>query len=68
VLTLCYMPPTCAIGIHVILEEIGKPYQLTKIDFAHHDQNKPEYLAIAAAFRTYESDEYSNFSAASAGT
>jgi glutathione S-transferase len=45
-LTLCYMPPTCAIGIHVILEEIGKPYKLKKVDFAHHEHHKPEYLAI----------------------
>ena len=40
------MPPTCAIGIHVILEEIGKPYQLKKVDFALHEHRKPEYLAI----------------------
>jgi glutathione S-transferase len=45
-LTLCYMPPTCAIGIHVLLEEMGKPYQLKKIDFAHHEQHKPDYLTI----------------------
>jgi glutathione S-transferase len=45
-LTLCYMPPTCAIGIHVILEEIGKPYKWRKIDFAQHEHHKPEYLAI----------------------
>jgi glutathione S-transferase len=45
-LTLCYMPPTCAIGIHVILEEIGKPYQLKKIDFTQHEHRGPEYIAI----------------------
>jgi glutathione S-transferase len=44
--TLCYMPPTCAIGIHVILEEIGRPYELKKIDFAQHEHHKPEYLAL----------------------
>jgi glutathione S-transferase len=46
VTTLCYMPPTCAIGIHILLEEIGKPYNLKKIDFASHAQHQPEYLAI----------------------
>jgi glutathione S-transferase len=40
------MPPTCAIGIHVLLEEIGKPYELKKIDFTKHAQYEPEYLAI----------------------
>jgi glutathione S-transferase len=44
--TLCYMPPTCAIGIHVLLEEIGKPYNLKRIDFAKHEQHQPEYLAV----------------------
>jgi glutathione S-transferase len=45
-LTLCYMPPTSAIGIHVILEEIGKPYELKKIDFARHEHHAADYLTI----------------------
>jgi glutathione S-transferase len=31
---LYYMPGACSLGIHVILEEIGKPYDLHKIDGA----------------------------------
>ena len=31
---LYYMPGACSIGIHVLLEEIGKPYDLQKIDGA----------------------------------
>ena len=28
---LYYMPGACSIGIHVLLEEIGKPYDLSLI-------------------------------------
>lgn len=44
--TLCHAPGTCSMGIHVILEEIGKPYDIRKIDFANQAQYQPEYMAI----------------------
>jgi glutathione S-transferase len=44
--TLYYSPGTCAIGIHILLEEIGEPYRLEKIDFAARAQYDPPYLAI----------------------
>ena len=31
---LFYLPGTCAIGIHVLLEEIGKPYEAVEVDRA----------------------------------
>lgn len=43
---LFYGPGTCAIGIHVILEEIGKPYALQKIDFATKEQYSDAFKAI----------------------
>lgn len=43
---LFYGPGTCAIGIHLILEEIGKPYDLQKIDFATKEQYSDAYKAI----------------------
>jgi len=43
---LFYGPGTCAIGIHVILEEIGKPYDLRKVDFATKEQYSDGYKAI----------------------
>lgn len=43
---LCHAPGTCSMGIHVILEEIGKPYELRKIDFANQAQYGAEYTAI----------------------
>ncbi|ABD55863.1 glutathione S-transferase family protein [Jannaschia sp. CCS1] len=44
--TLCYAKKTCSIGIHVLMEEIGKPYDLKIVDFSKKEQKDPEYLAI----------------------
>jgi glutathione S-transferase len=44
--TLYYSPGNCALGIHLLLEEVGKPYELSRVDFANRAQYKPEYLAI----------------------
>lgn len=44
--TLCYAKKTCSIGIHVLLEEIGKPYDLRLVDFSKKEQKTPEYLAL----------------------
>jgi len=43
---LYYAPGACSIGIHVLLEEIGKPYELQKLDFQEGEQRKPEFLEI----------------------
>ena len=43
---LYYSPGSCALGIHVLLEEIGKPYELQKINLATREQYAPEYVAI----------------------
>lgn len=43
---LYYAPGTCAIGIHVLLEEIGQPYELVKLNFQEGEQRKPEFLKI----------------------
>lgn len=42
---LMYAPGTCAIGIHIVLEEIGKPYELVKVDFANRAQYGAEFTA-----------------------
>ncbi len=44
--TLCYAKGTCSIGIHVLLEEIGKPYELRKVDFSKQEQHTPEYRKL----------------------
>lgn len=44
--TLCYAKKTCSIGIHVLMEEIGKPYDLKLVDFSKGEQKSPEYKAL----------------------
>lgn len=41
-----HMPNSCSLGIHVLLEEIGKPYELMKVDFASGAQYKEPYIAL----------------------
>lgn len=43
---LFYAPGACSLGIHVILEEIGKPYTAEKLDIRNGAQNTPEFQAI----------------------
>ena len=43
---LYYMPGACSMGIHVLLEEIGKPYDLQKIDGAKQEQYGPDFVKI----------------------
>ncbi len=35
---------TCAIGIHILLEEIGKPYETEKLDVASGVSRKPPFI------------------------
>ena len=44
--TLYYTPGACSIGIHVLLEEIGKPFELSKIDLAKGEQYQPTFAGI----------------------
>ena len=34
-----FAPGTCSIGVRVVLEEIGKPYEAVKVDFANRAQS-----------------------------
>ena len=43
---LYYAPGACSIGIHVLLEEIGKPYEAVRLNFQEGQQYKPEFTAI----------------------
>jgi glutathione S-transferase len=45
-LDLYYSPGACSIGIHVLMEEIGKPYTLHKVSLKDGEQYKPDFLAI----------------------
>ena len=43
---LYYSPGACSIGIHILLEEIGKPYELSLVDLKSGAQSKPEFTAV----------------------
>jgi glutathione S-transferase len=43
---LYYSPGACSIGIHVLLEEIGRPYELIPVNLREGGQFKPEFTAV----------------------
>ncbi|MBN8873237.1 MAG: glutathione S-transferase N-terminal domain-containing protein [Rhodospirillales bacterium] len=43
---LYYAPGACSIGIHVLLEEIGKPYDTETLNLREGAQHKPEFTAV----------------------
>ena len=43
---LYYAPGACSIGIHVLLEEIGKPYDTVAVNLREGAQYQPGYTAI----------------------
>jgi glutathione S-transferase len=43
---LYYAPGACSLGIHVLLEEIGKPYEAAPINLREGVQYKPDFVAI----------------------
>jgi glutathione S-transferase len=45
---LYYGPGACSIGIHVLLEEIGKPYEAIAVNLREGAQYKPAFTAVNA--------------------
>lgn len=43
---LFYSPNSCALAIHIILEEIGKPYELELVDLRTGAQYKQPYVSL----------------------
>ena len=43
---LLYSPGACSLGIHVLLEEIGKPYEAQKINFGEREQYGSAFTAV----------------------
>lgn len=43
---LFYAPGSCSLAAHIVLEEIGRPFEAVRLDLAAGDQRQPEYLAL----------------------
>ena len=43
---LYYAPGACSIGIHVLLEEIGKPYEAVAVNLREGAQYKPDFTTV----------------------
>ena len=43
---LYYSPGACSLAAHVVLEEIGEPFEARRVTIAEGENFKPEYLAI----------------------
>lgn len=43
---LYHSPGACSLGIQVILEEIGKPFEVVRVSTRDGSNRKPEYLAV----------------------
>jgi len=43
---LFYSPNACSMGIHLLLEEAGAPYELQLVNFAEGEQYKPPFVAL----------------------
>ena|SRR5580693_6118625 len=56
---LYYAPGACSIGIHVLLEEIGKPYQTEQVNLRDGAQFKPPFAGVNAKAKvpTLERDD-----------
>ena len=45
-ITLYYSPGACSLAPHVVLEELGIPYETVRISTAEGQQRSPEYLKV----------------------
>ena len=43
---LYYAPGACSLGIHILLEEIGKPFEAEKLDIRGGDTQKPPFIEL----------------------
>lgn len=43
---LHYTPGACSMGIHVVLEEVGKPYELSKLDIRAGENLRPPFSTL----------------------
>lgn len=46
-----YSPNSCSLATHIVLEEIGAPFEPVRVDLAGGEQRQPAYLALNPAGR-----------------
>lgn len=46
--TLYFTPGSCSVGIRIVLEEIGEPYETVATDLRGGEQHSPAYKAVSA--------------------
>ncbi len=46
VMKLYYAPGACSLAPHIVLEEVGERFELSRVDFATNQQNSPEFLRV----------------------
>ena len=43
---LFYAPGACSLGVHILLEEIGKPYEAERVNLKEGEQYREAYVAL----------------------
>ncbi len=46
VMKLYYYPGACSLAPHIVLEEVGERFELSRVDIAANQQVSPEYLRV----------------------
>ena len=46
VMKLYYAPGACSLAPHIVLEEVGGRFELSRVDLAADQQNSPDYLRV----------------------
>jgi glutathione S-transferase len=57
VMKLYYGPGACSLAPHIVLEEVGARFELSRVDLAGNQQNSPEYLRVNAKARVPALDD-----------
>jgi hypothetical protein len=67
VMKLYYAPGACSLAPHIVLEEIGDRFELSRVDLVANQQNSTDYLRINAKARARVSQLFRPYARASRG-
>src|SRR4029077_15529007 len=54
---LYYAPGACSLAAHIVLEEIGARFELSRVDLSANEQNSAQYLRVNPKARVPASGE-----------